>query len=172
MQYLTAKQMEIFVWIERFIKKNHYAPTYREIAAHFKITVKGAADHVEAIENKGYIRRVPKISRGIIIEETDMRGVPREEVEKICDLPGCGKVFKTKRNSQRYCSPYCRHVHSEIRQEELEIVRKEERRQEAERIRRKMEKEKKEEHEKLMAQIEVKKQRSGLLIGTPRMQNV
>ncbi len=36
-------------------------PTYREIAEHFKISVKGAFDHVKAIERKGAI---PKTRAG------------------------------------------------------------------------------------------------------------
>lgn len=69
MKNLTEKQTEIICFIENFIAKNQYPPTIREIGDGFNMSTKGAYDHVNAIEKKGYISRCKKISRSIRIME-------------------------------------------------------------------------------------------------------
>lgn len=67
MKELTKKQQEVYGFVVKFITMNGYAPSNREIASNFDITAKGAYDHLHLIEKKGYIKIVPKISRGIIL---------------------------------------------------------------------------------------------------------
>ncbi len=64
---LTDKQMDVLIYIEEFIDENGYPPTVREVATKFDMTAKGAFDHLNAIQHKGYISRTKKISRGIKI---------------------------------------------------------------------------------------------------------
>lgn len=64
---LTAKQEDIFNFIKERIIESGYPPTVREIGDNFKITVKGAYDHLKAIEKKGYIRCDQNKSRAIEI---------------------------------------------------------------------------------------------------------
>ena len=52
MKALTARQKEILEFIKGFIRQHKYPPTIREIAGNFSISVKGAYDHVKALEKK------------------------------------------------------------------------------------------------------------------------
>jgi repressor LexA len=63
-QPLTPRQQEAF----DFIKANAclYGPTVREIAAGLSIKHhNAAARHIEQLEAKGYIRKIPGKARGI-----------------------------------------------------------------------------------------------------------
>jgi hypothetical protein len=62
---LTEKQNSVFNYIKLFMNNNSFPPTVREIGDNFNITAKGAYDYLKAIENKGHIEIIPKISRGI-----------------------------------------------------------------------------------------------------------
>ena len=64
---LTDKQQMIFEFIREEINDSRLPPTVREIGDRFGITVKGAYDHLKAIEKKGYIRTEQNKSRAIVI---------------------------------------------------------------------------------------------------------
>ena len=64
---LTNKQELIFDYIKNSIRDSGFPPTVREIGERFEITVKGAYDHLKAIEKKGYIRCGQNKSRAIEI---------------------------------------------------------------------------------------------------------
>ncbi len=64
---LTSKQELIFDYIKDNIRDSGFPPTVREIGEQFEITVKGAYDHLKAIEKKGYIRCGQNKSRAIEI---------------------------------------------------------------------------------------------------------
>ncbi len=66
---LTARQEEILRFIISYIRTNERPPTIRDIADHFEFTVKGAYDHLLALERKGWIDREGKHSRGITVRE-------------------------------------------------------------------------------------------------------
>jgi len=58
---LTARQKEIYDFLLRVIREKGYAPSIPEIGAKFKIaSTNGVADHLKALQKKGYIRRVGK----------------------------------------------------------------------------------------------------------------
>ena len=44
-----------------------YPPTVREVAAHFGIQPRAAADHLEALNRKGQLHREPGRSRGLVL---------------------------------------------------------------------------------------------------------
>ncbi len=79
---LTTKQDNILNFIKDNIRETGFPPTVREIGDEFSITVKGAYDHVKAIEKKGYIRTEKNKSRAIIvldqsdIAKTDAVNIP------------------------------------------------------------------------------------------------
>jgi repressor LexA len=61
---LTARQAEVL----EFIRANSgmYGPAVREIAAKFGIrSPNGVVAHLRALEKKGFIKRRPKVTRGI-----------------------------------------------------------------------------------------------------------
>ena len=68
MRNLTKRQAEVLAYISRFMNENGYPPTVREVAHHLNLSgPRGAVKHLEALERKGRIRRVPGISRGLEI---------------------------------------------------------------------------------------------------------
>ena len=83
MKPLTQKQDYIFSYIKESINASGFPPTVREIGEKFGITVKGAYDHLKAIEKKGFIRCTQNKSRAIEIlvdkdikESTDVVSIP------------------------------------------------------------------------------------------------
>lgn len=65
---LTDRQQEILRFVTDYVHKNGYGPSVREIARAFKIgTPKGAADHLKALERKGYISRRGRSPRALRI---------------------------------------------------------------------------------------------------------
>lgn len=53
---LTPKQKLILEFIQKYLKKNDYAPSYREIAEHFGFSsVATVAEHIENLKLKGYL---------------------------------------------------------------------------------------------------------------------
>lgn len=57
MKELTEKQQQIYEFIKDYITMKGYAPSIREIARHFKMTPRGAQQHIISLEKKGYIKR-------------------------------------------------------------------------------------------------------------------
>lgn len=71
MKPITSRQREILDFIRSYVRESKYPPTIREISDHFSISVKGAHDHVKALEKKQAIRCDTKRSRAIeILEES------------------------------------------------------------------------------------------------------
>ena len=64
---LTDKQQLILNYIREKIAESGFPPTVREIGDRFGITVKGAYDHLKAIEKKGHIKTEQNKSRAIVV---------------------------------------------------------------------------------------------------------
>lgn len=63
---LTTRQRQVLAFIREYSFAEGGSPTYREIARRFSFrSIKAAADHVRALEKKGYVRRRIGRSRGI-----------------------------------------------------------------------------------------------------------
>jgi repressor LexA len=86
MKNLTRRQQEILRFIESFIGSHKYPPTIREIASEFGISVKGAYDHVKALEKKNHIRCDLNRSRAIEVLK------PGTESEDLVRIPVLGNV--------------------------------------------------------------------------------
>ncbi|MDR3341891.1 MAG: transcriptional repressor LexA [Treponema sp.] len=54
---LTPRQREVLVFIAEYLGNHGYAPTIREIAEDFSISVKGAYDHILALKRKGALKQ-------------------------------------------------------------------------------------------------------------------
>lgn len=65
MKMLTARQKEVLDAIARYVDLHDYPPTIREIANSFSISIKGAYDHLKALEKKGFLRLGENKSRAI-----------------------------------------------------------------------------------------------------------
>lgn len=90
MKELTNRQNEVFTYLKNTISELGYPPTVREIGDNFGITVKGAYDHLKAIEKKGYIQTTENKSRAIVIVEKDNDSL---EIDKnVIKIPLLGRI--------------------------------------------------------------------------------
>jgi len=65
---LTNRQKEVLRFIENFLLTRGFPPTLREIAEGIGLGVKNIASvqkHLKSLEKKGYIKRIPRKTRGI-----------------------------------------------------------------------------------------------------------
>jgi repressor LexA len=69
MDGLTKRQEQILSFICDWQTKRGFAPSIREVAAHFKIQVTPAANHLRALEHKGALKRSPGKSRSLTVSE-------------------------------------------------------------------------------------------------------
>jgi repressor LexA len=85
---LTKRQQQVLDFIINYLRDTGYPPTIREVAKEFKISSKGAYDHLTAIEKKGYIKRNPTKPRAIEI----MDFVHGKVSGPVVEIPVVGKV--------------------------------------------------------------------------------
>ena len=57
MRELTHRQQAVVEFIQRHVRRHGRAPSYRDIAAHLRVDVKTAFQHVHALECKGVLER-------------------------------------------------------------------------------------------------------------------
>jgi repressor LexA len=67
MKPMTERQQAVLEFVEEFCRSQGYPPTVREVAAHFGIQPRAAADHLEALKRKGQLHREPGRSRGLVL---------------------------------------------------------------------------------------------------------
>ncbi len=88
---LTVKQRAIYDFVVECVHVEGIPPSLTEIAAAFDlVSVSGVADHLRALERKGFIRRRRGVSRGIELVDVSRRGgahAPAVEVPVIGSLP-------------------------------------------------------------------------------------
>ncbi|MBW1916421.1 MAG: repressor LexA [Deltaproteobacteria bacterium] len=72
MRALTDRQRAVLTFIEEFCHQQGYPPTVREVAAHFGIQPRAAADHLSALKRKGYLHREPGRSRGLALRSRSL----------------------------------------------------------------------------------------------------
>jgi repressor LexA len=66
---LTAVERRLWHFLIDFLAEHTFQPSVREIARHFRIpSTKTVVDLLASLETKGYIRRAPGRSRGVVIE--------------------------------------------------------------------------------------------------------
>jgi repressor LexA len=65
MKGLTVRQKEVLEYIKSFIRTYKYPPTVREIADYLQVSVKGAYDHLKALQRKQVIKCNLNRSRAI-----------------------------------------------------------------------------------------------------------
>ena len=65
---LTPKQQAVFEFVQRYIAERRQSPLIREIQLACQIlSYKSALDRLNALERKGYLKRIPNKHRGIRI---------------------------------------------------------------------------------------------------------
>ncbi len=81
----TRRQKEVLDFIREFKKEKGFPPVTREIAAHFKFSVKAAYDHIQALEKKGILTSTPGQSRTLELASN-------YEDEKVTEIPLLGNI--------------------------------------------------------------------------------
>ena len=67
MKGLTSKQTEILQFIQNFIDRNHYSPSYREIMHHFSFNSPGTVyKHLHTLKRKGVLTAEKQSHRSIM----------------------------------------------------------------------------------------------------------
>lgn len=62
---LTPKQLRILTFIRDFRRARAYSPTLQELADEFQVSKVTVFEHVEALQRKGYLDRVPHKARSL-----------------------------------------------------------------------------------------------------------
>lgn len=92
MSDLTHKQLEVLVFIRRFMDSNGLPPTRGEIAEGLGLKNRQGIDqHLRALESKGVIELVPGISRGIRLREENASLRPQRATSS-SSLPLLGRI--------------------------------------------------------------------------------
>jgi repressor LexA len=86
MKAITKRQSEVLEYIKAFVGDHKFPPTIREISEHFSISVKGAYDHVKALEKKNFIRLDTNRSRTIEVLGDEKR------TDRSVEVPVLGNV--------------------------------------------------------------------------------
>lgn len=75
---LTKRQKEVLDYVTQFIEIHGYAPSYREIAAHFNYgSVATVAEHIESLVGKGMLQKGDNEARSIqLVEVNDIDPTP------------------------------------------------------------------------------------------------
>jgi repressor LexA len=87
MREITKRQKEVLSFIKSFIAAHKYPPTIREISTNFGISVKGAYDHVKALERKGFIALNNNRSRTIEVLDSE-----DSDRDALVSIPLLGRV--------------------------------------------------------------------------------
>jgi len=87
MKSITKRQQEVLDYIKYYISGHKFPPTIREISENFSISVKGAYDHVKALEKKGFIQLNNHRSRTI-----EVLGADGEDGPGVVEVPLLGNV--------------------------------------------------------------------------------
>ena len=94
---LTDRQEEVYEFIRRRSEETRFPPTVREIGEAFHISsTNGVRSILGALIKKGYIRRSPRLSRGIELLEQNptapVKTVPIPEQGNTVEIPILGRV--------------------------------------------------------------------------------
>lgn len=66
METLTKKQARVLSFIKKYIQKQSYPPTVRDIVTHFKFrSLNSVVKYLKILEKKGHLRRQPHSSRAL-----------------------------------------------------------------------------------------------------------
>ena len=82
-RYITDKQRMVLEFIQEYGESNGYAPSIRDVAGRFECSVKGAYDHVVALEKKGLIERSKNRSRSILVATRGKRELSIAEPQRV-----------------------------------------------------------------------------------------
>jgi repressor LexA len=102
MKTLTVRQRQILEFLKSYIQQHQYPPSMREISKQFSISVRGAYDHIKALERKKYVKIDSNHYRSLVLIQQEP---PR--TEQIVRIPllgsvAAGKPLFSEENWERY----------------------------------------------------------------------
>lgn len=69
---LPKKKQALLAYLREYIATHHFAPTLSEVAKHFKVSSLATIhEHLQFLEQRGFIRRDKSQARGMTIVDTD-----------------------------------------------------------------------------------------------------
>jgi len=86
---VTDRQRDVLEFISKYHDEHGYSPSIRDIAGNFDCSVKGAYDHVVALEKKGLIDREKNRSRVILLAQ---RGRQLLKISEPSKIPILGRI--------------------------------------------------------------------------------
>jgi len=96
MAALTKRQKEVLDFVTQFIELHGYAPSYREIAAHFNYgSVATVAEHIDSLVAKGMLQKGDNEARSIQLIKADNVDVSRTVGLPIMGLVAAGQPIET-----------------------------------------------------------------------------
>lgn len=103
---LTKRQKEILDYITTFIKENSYAPSYREIGAHFKLnSVATVAKHVRQLQNNGYLSAESHRKRSLTVPLVDLFEQPATVEIPLLGVIAAGEPIEAIAENERIAVP-------------------------------------------------------------------
>ncbi len=73
----TPRQVQVMEFVQNFIERQGYSPTYSEIGDHFEVTSVTAWEIVNTLVKKGALDKKKHDSRGIYIKDVNFQPVPK-----------------------------------------------------------------------------------------------
>ena len=103
---ITEKQRQVLSFIHEYMEQNGYSPAIRDVATAFDCSVKGAYDHVVALEKKDLINRAKNRSRSILLLDKGKRALRIAEPARIPILGriAAGAMAYAEQNIEDYVS--------------------------------------------------------------------
>lgn len=71
---LTPRQHSVYSFVQDFVRRHGYSPTYREIGRHFAIAPKNARQHILALARKGTLTHAEGTARSIVLGNKNYSG--------------------------------------------------------------------------------------------------
>ncbi|MFQ3621071.1 MAG: transcriptional repressor LexA [Spirochaetales bacterium] len=101
MKTLTYRQKQILDYIRSYIDEHQFPPSMREISERFSISVRGAYDHVKALERKKFVRLDANHYRSLVILDR-LNGVEKIHRVPLLGSVAAGKPLFSDENWERY----------------------------------------------------------------------
>ena len=92
MKTITLKQQKTLNFIRKFIEKNGYSPTYREISERFNVNVSVIQKVINTLAAKNYIQKTDGISRGLQLVKNEYEINAERLKSNTALIPLYGKV--------------------------------------------------------------------------------
>lgn len=106
MKAATRRQTEVLNFLKSYLRGHKYPPTIREVAGHFGISVKGAYDHVKALEKKGLIACNNNRSRAIeILEDSESAATEQVHIPLLGHVAAGQPLFAEENNEGSLAMP-------------------------------------------------------------------